>query len=170
MKRWLAALLTVLLLLGTALAENVVQKPCIVTTEMQQQSGVYTGEWQNGLPHGYGVFVCDTEETPWHYVGQWENGLMHGHGGMYWDDGRVEVGEFSFGVLAAGTIIGRDGRAHTVGGTQKPQGYIGNKKTKKLHYPDCDSVSDMNEANRVTLESREEAIRQGYVPCKKCNP
>ena len=50
------------------------------------------------------------------------------------------------------------------------QTYIGNKNTKKFHYPTCSSVGQMKESNKVTLASRDEAINKGYVPCKKCNP
>lgn len=48
--------------------------------------------------------------------------------------------------------------------------YIGNANTKKFHYPTCSSVSDMKESNKVAIRSREDAINQGYVPCKRCNP
>ncbi|MGV8083369.1 MAG: Ada metal-binding domain-containing protein [Coriobacteriia bacterium] len=48
--------------------------------------------------------------------------------------------------------------------------YIGNRKSKIFHYPDCSSVDDMKESNKVGLASREEAINKGYVPCKRCNP
>lgn len=49
-------------------------------------------------------------------------------------------------------------------------GYIGNRNTKKFHETYCSSVDDMKEKNKVTLTSREAAIKKGYVPCKKCNP
>lgn len=49
--------------------------------------------------------------------------------------------------------------------------YILNKNTKKFHYPQCSSVSDMKEKNKVYFAgTRDEAIAQGYVPCKRCNP
>ena len=48
--------------------------------------------------------------------------------------------------------------------------YVGNKNSKKFHYTWCSSVSDMKEKNKITFHSREEAIAEGYVPCKKCNP
>ena len=48
--------------------------------------------------------------------------------------------------------------------------YIGNKKSKKFHYASCSSVKDMKEKNMVELNTREEAIEKGYVPCKNCNP
>ena len=49
--------------------------------------------------------------------------------------------------------------------------YILNKNTKKFHIPTCASVSDMKEKNKIYFEgSRQDAIDQGYVPCKRCNP
>lgn len=49
--------------------------------------------------------------------------------------------------------------------------YIGNRNTKKFHYQDCSSVSDMKESNKVWLDGgRDEAISRGYVPCKRCKP
>ncbi|WP_417203755.1 thermonuclease family protein [Acetoanaerobium sticklandii] len=48
--------------------------------------------------------------------------------------------------------------------------YIGNRNTKKFHYPTCSSVDQMNESNKISLSSREVAINGGFVPCKRCNP
>lgn len=48
--------------------------------------------------------------------------------------------------------------------------YIGNANTKKFHYPSCSSVSQMNESNKVSFSSRDEAISSGYDPCQRCNP
>lgn len=49
--------------------------------------------------------------------------------------------------------------------------YILNTNTKKFHYPNCSSVSDMSEKNkREFTGSRDEVINQGYVPCKRCLP
>lgn len=48
--------------------------------------------------------------------------------------------------------------------------YIGNRNTKKFHYPTCSSVNQMNESNKVSLSSRNEAVNNGYVACKRCNP
>ena len=49
--------------------------------------------------------------------------------------------------------------------------YVLNTHTKKFHYPDCSSVSDIYPQNRqdVTMD-RNEIIGMGYEPCKRCNP
>ena len=44
--------------------------------------------------------------------------------------------------------------------------YIGNRNSKKLHAPDCDSLP--SEKNRVEFDSYNEAIAAGYEPCGSC--
>lgn len=49
--------------------------------------------------------------------------------------------------------------------------YVVNINTHKFHYPTCDSVADMSEKNKkISTDSREKLIEQGYSPCKRCNP
>ena len=48
--------------------------------------------------------------------------------------------------------------------------YVGNRNTRKFHYDSCSSVYQMKPSNRVYIETREEAINSGYVPCKRCRP
>ena len=55
-------------------------------------------------------------------------------------------------------------------GLESVAAYIGNKNSKKFHKPDCNSVGDMKESNKVRFSTREEAVESGYVPCKRCNP
>ncbi len=55
-------------------------------------------------------------------------------------------------------------------GLESVAAYIGNRNTHKFHRPDCNSVGEMKESNKVEFATREEAVEQGYVPCKRCNP
>ncbi|MEE0938887.1 Ada metal-binding domain-containing protein [Methanobrevibacter sp.] len=48
--------------------------------------------------------------------------------------------------------------------------YVANANTGKFHLASCNSVSKMSEGNKIFLSSRSDAINQGYVPCKICNP
>lgn len=48
--------------------------------------------------------------------------------------------------------------------------YVGNANSGKFHIASCGSVSKMSEGNKVFFSSRDEAVNQGYVPCKRCNP
>jgi peptidoglycan hydrolase-like protein with peptidoglycan-binding domain len=48
--------------------------------------------------------------------------------------------------------------------------YVLNTSTKKIHLSTCAEVKKIKPENYSTIESRESAIKQGYEPCKKCNP
>ena len=49
--------------------------------------------------------------------------------------------------------------------------YICNANTGKFHYPDCSSVKQMSEKNKLEVtEDRDRLVAQGYDPCGKCNP
>lgn len=49
--------------------------------------------------------------------------------------------------------------------------YVINTNTKKFHLPDCASVTQMKEKNRLPFTgTRDEAITKGYSPCQNCNP
>lgn len=56
-------------------------------------------------------------------------------------------------------------------GTSGARTYICNTNTKKFHYPDCKSVKQMKEKNKLERScTREELINEGYDPCGNCNP
>lgn len=49
--------------------------------------------------------------------------------------------------------------------------YVLNTNTKRFHYPDCKSVTDMKENNKQYYHgSREDLINQGYKACGNCRP
>ena len=56
------------------------------------------------------------------------------------------------------------------GGNDLQTSYIGNQNSKKFHLPDCSSVEEMSEKNKVYFNSRQEALDAGYESCGKCNP
>lgn len=48
--------------------------------------------------------------------------------------------------------------------------YVGSNTSKKFHLKDCTWVQKLKEENRVYLSGYNEFIKQGYEPCKYCNP
>lgn len=50
------------------------------------------------------------------------------------------------------------------------QTYIGNTNSKIFHNPNCSTIKKMRNSNKITLHSRQEAINNGYRPCKVCKP
>ncbi len=48
--------------------------------------------------------------------------------------------------------------------------YVSSIRMHKFHSLDCKWAKRISPENRCFFESREEAIRQGHLPCKVCNP
>ena len=49
--------------------------------------------------------------------------------------------------------------------------YVLNTNTHKFHVPTCSSVSQMKDKNKEFFTgNREDVMKQGYQPCKRCNP
>jgi micrococcal nuclease len=48
--------------------------------------------------------------------------------------------------------------------------YLGNKNSLRFHRPDCRQGQQTAPANRVRIDSLQEAYRQGYSPCRTCQP
>lgn len=49
--------------------------------------------------------------------------------------------------------------------------YIANPDSKIFHYPGCPSLEKINPVKNVVLNvPRSKLIKEGYKPCKKCDP
>lgn len=49
-------------------------------------------------------------------------------------------------------------------------GYILNTNSKKIHLLDCSAVDNMSDSNKAYTDDYDQAISEGYTPCKICNP
>jgi len=47
---------------------------------------------------------------------------------------------------------------------------VGSKTSKKYHLPDCSYAIKIKPENKIYFTNAEEARKQGYQPCKVCNP
>ena len=55
--------------------------------------------------------------------------------------------------------------------SQEQKVYVLNKETKKIHYPTCSSVDDIQEKNKETFNgTKEELLDRGYTACGRCEP
>ena len=64
-----------------------------------------------------------------------------------------------------------DSRLADDGGADASQGYVLNLNTKKFHRPDCRSVAEIAQSNRLDRNcTREELLALGYEPCGNCRP
>jgi hypothetical protein len=166
--------LTLILATGYASADSITNMHYIFLDYV----GEYTGQVDtNNVPFGFGVFISSTPigTVLWHYVGMWENGLPEGDGSVYCEDGSIQKGTFSQGILVNGKIFTTNGLTieevkQLARDVSIEVQYIGNKNSKRFHLPTCRSVRQMSEKNKVEFSSREEAIEHGYTPCGDCNP
>lgn len=72
-------------------------------------------------------------------------------------------------IASANADGGNAGGAAGVGTTAGS--YVLNTNSHKFHRPSCSSVDTISPKNRKDVnESREQIIREGYAPCKRCNP
>lgn len=58
----------------------------------------------------------------------------------------------------------------SLGSEQSEDYYVGNSNTKKFHRPGCRYAADIKPENSVMIEQRNDALQQGYDPCKVCKP
>lgn len=67
------------------------------------ESGSYTGEIQNGIPHGVGTITWPDGTT---YTGEWREGKMEGGGEITWPSGATYEGDWHQGMMhGTGTLI-----------------------------------------------------------------
>ena len=69
-------------------------------------------------------------------------------------------------------LTGESWYVGTSGGEgEKVSEYVLNTNSMKFHYPYCSSVESISKKNRRDYTGlREELLKQGYTPCKSCNP
>ena len=48
--------------------------------------------------------------------------------------------------------------------------YICNTRTFRFHRPECSGAAKISAQNRKIVSTREEALNQGYSPCRNCKP
>ncbi len=66
---------------------------------------------------------------------------------------------------------GNDNGGDNSGGSQGQTTYILNTNSKKIHYPDCQSVAKMSEKNKAEYNgSVSDKLAEGYTTCGICNP
>jgi hypothetical protein len=76
-------------------------------------SGVYTGQIKDDLPHGSGTMKYDDGRV---YVGEWNKGRWHGRGRVTFVDGDSYDGEYCYDQRSGrGTYRWRDGRVYCGG-------------------------------------------------------
>lgn len=62
----------------------------------------------------------------------------------------------------------RRGPTQAVPATDESSPYVANRNSELFHHPDCKSVKRINLENVAAFTSMEQALRQGFKPCRTC--
>jgi len=97
--------------------------------------------------------------------------LRRGYGWLYLFPDNRRSGVVERKLLSAQ----REAMADTVGVWRLPvfmpeAHYVGNRYRMRFHRPECPSAEQMSEGNRIIFRTREEALYEGYSPCRNCRP
>ena len=86
--------------------------------------------------------------------------------------GVATAGAGAEGAAAIASANAGGGNADGAAGAGTTAGsYVLNTNSHKFHLPSCSSVDTISPKNRKDVnESREQIVREGYAPCKRCNP
>ena len=85
--------------------------------------------------------------------------------------GAATAGAGAAGAAAIASANAGGGNAGGAAGAGTTSSYVLNTNSHKFHLPSCSSVDTISPKNRKDVnESREQIIREGYAPCKRCNP
>lgn len=123
------------------------------------------GDYNKGFKEGKNQGYTEGHDDGYNegYTAGVDNGYQSGR-----EDGYAEGYDEGYDVGFA------DGVSSVYAGPTQPPvtySYVANRNTMKFHLPDCSSVNDIKESNRINWNgTRDELIAKGYVPCKRCNP
>eukprot|EP00892_Ulva_mutabilis_P006728 jgi/Ulvmu1/4427/UM002_0152.1 len=99
--------------------ENSNSRASVQESKRFPNGDVYVGGWQNGLPHGEGVYKwADGSE----YAGAWQKGQKHGVGRYKWPSGATYQGEWVQGMMQG------VGAFEAVDGTMYSGSWLKNRK------------------------------------------
>jgi len=66
--------------------------------------------------------------------------------------------------------VGKENEGDEDGLSSHEDALVGSKSSKKYHRPDCRFAQNIKPENLISFSGVEDARREGYLPCKVCNP
>ncbi len=99
-----------------------------------------------------------------------EGGLQEGAGGG--DAAKVDdAGKPSYSESSSIALFsGYRARDDEDGISSREESLVGSKSSRKYHRPDCRFAQKIKPENLISFSGVEDARREGYLPCKVCNP
>ena len=104
-----------------------------------------------------------------------EGGLQEGAGGedaaKVDDAGKESLGKPSYSESSSIALFsGYRARDDEDGISSHEESLVGSKSSRKYHRPDCRFAQKIKPENLISFSGVEDARREGYLPCKVCNP
>ena len=104
-----------------------------------------------------------------------EGGLQEGAGGgdaaKVDDAGKESLGKPSYSESSSIALFsGYRARDDEDGISSREESLVGSKSSRKYHRPDCRFAQKIKPENLISFSGVEDARREGYLPCKVCNP
>ena len=83
--------------------------------------------------------------------------------------GFIAVSLFCLTSFASPAVNAADQKEAPKTVTQKKEtGFVGSSESKVYHKASCQFAKKIKPENLVKFKTREEAVKAGYLPCKKC--
>jgi competence protein ComEC len=127
--------------------------------------------WLRAVMPQYGVISCGTDNDYGHPHEQPLSRLRDADVQVYRTDLQGHIV-----CTSDGTTVSFTAKKHAAvtnpteidgsGQNAHAEEFIGNVNSKKFHLPTCSSLP--SEKNRITFETYEEAVAEGYTPCGSC--
>ncbi|MCL2663913.1 MAG: MBL fold metallo-hydrolase [Oscillospiraceae bacterium] len=90
--------------------EDVENREITISFIFGNRAGLFTGLLLNGIPVGQGIFITtNNDDVTWTYTGEFDNGQFNGQGEAVWETGARRVGTYKNGSLVEGRIYADDG-------------------------------------------------------------
>ena len=83
---------------------------------------------------------------------------------------KASVSGGSQNTEAANNAAANNTASNTPSSEETDTTYVLNTNSKKIHLPECSSVNQISDKNKGYTDNYDEAIKEGYTPCKVCNP
>ncbi|MGV8174729.1 MAG: Ada metal-binding domain-containing protein [Methanothrix sp.] len=84
------------------------------------------------------------------------------------DENREDAGEAKAGAKVESDAMAEDERPRSA--FDEEDLLVGSITSKKYHRPDCRYAQKIKPENLISFSSIDDAMKQGYIPCKVCNP
>lgn len=129
--------------------------------------GTWNSNYANGTWASDSTGWWFTDSSGWYPTSQWVK--IDGDYYYFKANGYMAVNETIDGCYldASGKYV-ENATGSNSDGKQK---YVLNNNTMRFHYPTCDSCVEMNPKNKSEVTcTRDELLKQGYIPCGNCRP